>query len=380
MTTNPEEKALLADAYQVKREKQHWNPAETTAAIQRGLAKGRTKRSGRTFRVKWITAVLVAVLAAGWFLIGPLGNYGQQTATYTEPVTHWGVLEPFRGLLTSDMDRATITSTLNHGYVQLVDRTVTSGIYKLTVNAVMADENRITVLYTARTDASQEIYSIVNTKMTDARTGYVLDNGNIGGMHSSNDKNTIHGRSTIDRNQNEPLPEQVNFQFQLSSVVPGVVKYSENGEKERKYQFSQKMNVSFALDPKFSIPKTEIINVNRTFTLGGYEVMLSEVEVSPLVTRVWLVYEPDQEIDYKTKLSLNEIVRPIEIISTSRNGKQTKLSMVGGSGSEDGMIYSFSSNLLDHPESMVLKLSGKPDKVYDDLQEAKNDELEIKIK
>lgn len=140
------------------------------------------------------------------------------------------------------------------------------------------------------------------------------------------------------------------------------------------------MNVSFPLDPKFSIPKTEIINVNRTFVLGGYEVLLSEVEVSPLVTRVRFVHAPDQETDYKTKLSLNEIVRPIEIISTSRNGKQTKLSMVGGSGSEDGMMYSFSSNLLDHPESMVLKLSGKPDKVYDDLQEAKNDELEIKIK
>ncbi|MEK4275650.1 DUF4179 domain-containing protein [Paenibacillus sp. FSL R7-0026] len=380
MTTNPEEKALLADAYQVKREKQHWNPADTTAAIQRGLAKARTKRSGRTVRIKWITAVLVTVLAAGWFLIGPLGNYGQQPATYTEPVTHWGVLEPFRELATSDMDRATITSTLNNGYVQLVDRTVTSGIYQFTVNAVMADENRITVLYTARTDASQEIYSIVNTKMTDAKTGYVLDNGNIGGMHFSNDKHTIYGRNTIERNRNKPLPEQVNLQFQLSSVVPDVVGNSEKGEKERKYKYSKKMNLSFALDPKFSIPKTEIINVNRTFTVGGHEVTLSEVELSPLMTRVRIVFEPEQEIDYKTKLSISEVVQPLEIVTTTKNGKQTKLSMVGGSGTEDGMMYSFSSNLLDHPESMVLKLRGKPDKVYDDLQEAKKDELEIKIK
>ncbi|WP_315371486.1 DUF4179 domain-containing protein [Paenibacillus xylanexedens] len=380
MTTNPEEKALLADAYQVKREKQQWNPADTTAAIQRGIAKARTRRSGRIVRVKWITAVLVTVLAAGWFLTGPLGNYGQQPATYTEPVTHWGVLEPFRGLLTSDMDSATITSTLNHDYVQLVDRTVTSGIYQFTVNAVLADENRITVLYTAKTDASQEMYSTVDMKMTDASTGYLLDNGSAGGVHFSKDKYTIYGRNTIERSRNKLLPEQVNLQFQLSSVVPDVGDYTDKGEKERKYQFSKKMNVSFPLDPKFSIPKTEVINVNRTFTLGGYEVFLSEVEVSPLVTRVKFVRAPDQEIDYKTKLSLNEIVRHIEIISTSRNGKQTKLSMVGGSGSEDGMMYSFSSNLLDHPESMVLKLSGKPDKVYDDLQEAKNDELEIKIK
>lgn len=380
MTTNPEEKALLADAYQVKREKQQWNPADTTVAIQRGLAKGRTKRSGRTVHIKWITAVLVTALAAGWFLLGPLGSYGQEQATYTEPVTHWGVLEPFRDLLTSDMDRATITSTLNNGYVQLVDRTVTSGIYQFTVNAVMADENRITVLYTARTDASQEIYSIVNTKMTDARTGYVLDNGNIGGGHFSNDKHTIYGRKTIERNRNKPLPEQVNLQFQLSSFVPDVVGSLEKGEKERKYKYSKKMNLSFALDPKFSIPKTEIINVNRTFTVGGYEVMLSEVEVSPLVTRVRLVYEPDQEIDYKTKLLISEVVQPIEIVTTSKGGKQTNLSTIFGSGTEDGMMYTFSSNLLDNPKSMVLKLRGKTGKVYDDLQEAKNDELGIKIK
>ncbi|PQP85115.1 hypothetical protein C0Q44_11685 [Paenibacillus sp. PCH8] len=212
------------------------------------------------------------------------------------------------------------------------------------------------------------------------RTGYVLDNGNIGGVHFSNDKHTIYGRSTLERNRNKPLPEQVNFQLQISSVVPGVVKYSENGEKERKYQFSKKMNLSFALDPKFSIPKTEIIKVNRTFTVGGHEVMLSEVELSPLVTRVRFVYEPEQEIDYKTKLAISEVVQPLEIVTTSKDGKQTSLSTILGSGTEDGMMYSFSSNLLDNPESMILKIRGKPGKVYDDLQEAKNDELGIKIK
>jgi len=379
MTTNPEEKALLADAYQVKREKQHWNPADTTAAIQRGLAMARTKRSGRTVRIKWITAVLVTALAAGWFLIGPLGNYGQQPATYTEPVTHWGVLEPFRDIST-DMEKITITSALNHGYVQLLDQTVTSGIYQFTVNAVMADENRITVLYTARTDASQEIYSTVNMKVTDASTGYLLDNGRSGAVHFSKDKHTVYGRNTIERSRNKPLPEQVNIQFQLSSVVPDGVEYSENGEKERKYQFSKKLNLSFALDPKFSIPKTEIINVNRTFTVGGHEVMLSEVELSPLVTQVRFVFEPEQEIDYKTKLSITEVVQPIEIITATKGGKQTKLPMVSGGATGEGMVYSFSSNLLDNPESMILILRGKPDKVYDDLQEAKKDELKIKIK
>ncbi|MGP3784238.1 hypothetical protein [Paenibacillus sp. 1A_MP2] len=108
--------------------------------------------------------------------------------------------------------------------------------------------------------------------------------------------------------------------------------------------------------------------------------MLSEVEISPLVIRARFIYEPNQKIDYKTKLSVSDVVNPTEIVSTTKDGKQTKLSSVSGSGTEDGMIYSFSSNLLDDPQSLVLKLRGEPGKVYNDLQEAEKHKLELKIK
>jgi hypothetical protein len=140
------------------------------------------------------------------------------------------------------------------------------------------------------------------------------------------------------------------------------------------------MEVSFDLDPKFSLAKTEKIKPNQLFTIGGYEVMLSEVEISPLVIRARFIYEPNQKIDYKTKVSISDVVNPTEIVSTTKDGKQTKLSSVTGSGTEDGMIYSFSSNLLDDPQSLVLKLRGEPGKVYDDLQEAEKHKLELKIK
>ena len=54
--------------------------------------------------------------------------------------------------------------------------------------------------------------------------------------------------------------------------------------------------------------------------------------------------------------------------------------MVSGSGTEDGMNFSFGSNLLDDPQSLVLKLHGVPGKVYDDLQEAERDMIKLKIK
>ncbi|SEK77431.1 DUF4179 domain-containing protein [Paenibacillus sp. OK003] len=380
MTTSPEEQALIADASQVKLERQQLNPADTAFAIQRGLAKARTRRMTGHVQLKWITAVLVTALAAGWLLMGPLGSSTPQQAMYSQPAQNWEDLEPFRELAEKDVDGNTIASAINNGYVQLVNRSVKSGIYQLTVNAVMADENKIIVLYTAQTDASQEIYSVPKTSMVNGMTNQSLGNGGISSLYSSNGKYTLYGRSTVEMDGNTPLPGQVKFNFRISSVVPDLLADTNKVKKDTKYQFSKPMEVSFDLDPKFSVPKTEKIKLNQLFTIGGHEVMLSEAEVSPLVTRVRFIYEPNQKMDYKTKLSVSDVVNPTEIVSTTKDGQKTKLSRVSGNETEDGMIYSFSSNLLDATQSLVLKLHGEPGKVYDDLQEAEKHKLELKIK
>lgn len=379
MRTSPEEQALLADAYQVEVEKRHLNPADTAFAIQRGLAKARARRTTSSLPIKWITAVLITAITAACFLIGPYRGIIIPQTTAVEPIQDWGVLEPFRKLAEQDVSGSTIESAMNNGYYQLVDRTVKSGIYQFTVNAVMADENKLIVLYTAKTDDTQEIYSVVNTKMTNAVTNNVLGDGNIRGVHNSEDEHTIYGQSAIEFQKNQSLPEQVMMNVQISSVVPNQGTDSDAVKKERKYQFSKKMNVTFNLDPKFSVPQTEVLELNKLFTVGGFEVMLSEVEISPLVTRARFIYEPEKEIDYETKLKISDAVNPVKIVSTTTDGKQTELSSVGGGGTDDGMIYSFSSNLLDDPKSLELKLRA-PGKVYNDLQEAEREMIKLKIK
>ncbi|MFC9709369.1 DUF4179 domain-containing protein [Paenibacillus sp. NPDC056933] len=380
MKTSPEEQALFADASQAKLERQQLNPADTAFAIQRGLAKARTRRMTGHVQLKWITAVLVTALAAGWLLMGPLTGSTPQQSMYSQPAQNWGVLEPFRDLVESDVDGNTIASAINNGYVQVVDRSVKSGIYQLTVNAVMADENKMIILYTAQTDASQKIYSVPKTNMINGMTNQSLGNGGISSLYTPNGKYTLYGRSTVEMDGDTPLPEQVRFDFRISSVVPDLLADTNKVKKDTKYQFSKPMEVSFDLDPKFSVSKAEKIKLNQLFTIGGHEVLLSEAEISPLVTRARFIYEPNQKIDYKTKLLVSEVVNPTEIVSTTKDGKQTKLSSVSGNGTEDGMIYSFSSNLLDDPQSLVLKLRGEPGKVYDDLQEAEKHKLELKIK
>ncbi|MDP9699204.1 DUF4179 domain-containing protein [Paenibacillus polysaccharolyticus] len=392
MTTSPEEKALLADAYEVNKERRELDSANTAAAIQRGLAEARTSRSSKRRRGQWIAVLCAVSLAVAGIMFASLGDLGQQRLTSSEPEVHWGGLEPFRGLLRTDQESATLTSALNHNYVQRVDQTVTMGKYTFTLDALMADENRVILLYSARTDTPSGVYSMANTKLTDASTGHVIDNGSISSIHFSDQNNVLRGRTTFDRSRSTALPEKLNFEFQLSSVVPDHLdddkgegngiereKQRENSQ-ERKYEFSKKMNVMVALDPKFSIPKTEIIPVNKTFKFGEYDVLISNVEISPLVTRVHFEYDPKQKLNDEKESFISDIIQPIEIVTISKKGERTILSRNGGGGTDTAMTYSFASNFLDEPQSIILKVQGKPGKVYDNLQDVAKDQFEIKIK
>nr|WP_154957880.1 DUF4179 domain-containing protein [Paenibacillus xylanexedens] len=392
MTTSPEEKALLADAYEVNKERRELDSANTAAAIQRGLAEARTSRSSKRRRGQWIAVLCAVSLAVAGIMFASLGDLGQQRLTSSEPEVHWGGLEPFRGLLRTDQESATLTSALNHNYVQRVDQTVTMGKYTFTLDALMADENRVILLYSAQTDTPSGVYSMANTKLTDASTGHVIDNGSISSIHFSDQNNVLRGRTTFDRSRSTALPEKLNFEFQLSSVVPDRLdddkgegngtereKQRENSQ-ERKYEFSKKMNVMIALDPKFSIPKTETIPVNQTFKFGEYDVLISDVEISPLVTQVRVDYDPKQKLDYEKESFISDIVQPFEIVTISKKGEKTTLSRNGGRGTGNGMVYTFNSNSLDEPRSIILKMQGKPGKVYENIQDVAKDQFEIKIK
>lgn len=178
MTISPEEKALLADAYEVKKEQRQLNPADTTADHSTWIGKSQNEQTANKQTDEMDYSPICHITGHGGAAVRPFKDYGQQEETTSpEPSVHWGKLEPFRELLSKDQERITLASALKHDYVQLIDQTVKRGKYELTVDAVMADENRITMLYSAQMDTSGGIYSIVNTKLTDASTGYVIDNG-----------------------------------------------------------------------------------------------------------------------------------------------------------------------------------------------------------
>ncbi|MGG3505742.1 DUF4179 domain-containing protein [Paenibacillus lautus] len=374
--TSPEEQAMLADAEQIRQEqRQQLHAIDATYAIQRGLAMGRTRGKSRNHSLKVAAITLITIMAAGLWLLSPFKDTVAPQAA-KEQTLDWGALSKFKGM-DYDIDQSTLESAIRNNYIQMINKSVKSGLYEINIDAVTADENKLILLYSAKTDYSQEIYDVNSVRMKDAQTGRSLGNtSKIGGWESQ----SWQGRGTLKLDRSQPFPRSIEVDFQIASVDRGKLSDPKTGTVKSEMNYSERMKIKFNLDPKFASIKTETYQPNQTFKLGDHQIVLSEVEISPLMTQVRFAYDPGKKIDFQTKLSISDMVQPFEIVSKTADGRTYKLSSLLGHGTEDGSQYTFSSNMLDDPESMVLKLYPESRSSYASEQEVEKHMLEFKIK
>ncbi|MDH6368349.1 hypothetical protein M2444_000127 [Paenibacillus sp. PastF-3] len=361
--SSQEELAMLIDAERIPQEQKQESAAAQIYAIQAGLELGK-KRGKKLVLARSAMAVLTAsVLIAGLLFFNPTQWMPQQASTSIES-SDWGVLEPFKKLAESDVDALTLESAIRNDYVQIVNKSAEKNGYKITLNAVIADENKIILLYTGNTSDGQEIYDVNSVWLTDAVTGQsVVDkNGSRGGMglHAVDSIYTWLGKTIYPLDKNKAFPKELVANFQIASVDPGMLAKPKTGTDLADMRYSDRLKVSFAIDSKFWEQKTETVVLNQPFLIDGHEVNLAQVELSPLSIVVEFTLSEALKTDWEIR---NEIFGETPSELTSRIGKhEMKNNSIGGSGSEDGFISYFSSNVLDHPKSLRLKLDAGPDR------------------
>ncbi|GIO61455.1 DUF4179 domain-containing protein [Paenibacillus cineris] len=348
MNTNPEEQALLADAAQLRRERMQIGDTEATEAIRRGFANRSASRK-RRFLPYAVAAVVLAVLGTGWWQGGPIGI----PAPHTAKDMSWGALKRYRALSAKDVDHATLESAVRNDYIQYVNKSVSSGPYQITLDAVTADENKIMLLYTATAESGQDIYRVNSVKVTDSNSGKLLNSKfQIG----NGDGRSWSGQSTVMLDGSQPFPSRIEVDFQVASVNPGKLGDPKTGTVAADFRYSDRMKIDVDLEPKFEKTPTFVMQPDRSISIDGHKVVLSKVEMSPLLTRATFVIDNDSELDFKTKQSIWDKLRYITIVSTNRNGRVMQLSPVAGNGTDEGFQQIFSSSMLDKPRSLVLKM------------------------
>ncbi|MBW4080905.1 DUF4179 domain-containing protein [Paenibacillus sp. S150] len=359
MTGSSEEQALLNDAVRLQEELDR--DAVSTAlrtAVQSGMERGERRIRKRFFSKSMGLGITAAAITAAVLFILPYLLPVPQPAGQPESAD-WGELEAFRDNAVFGMDVPTLDSAIRSGYIQLVNKTAESEGYAITLNAIAADENRIMFLYTATTDDKQEIYSINSAKLKNTATGsYLSTTGQAGGnvkIPEPEKHHIFYGRGVVEMDRTEAFPQQLEAEFRIASVDPGKMADPKTGTIMADMHYSPVLKIVFTLDPKFKEAQTTIVKPDLPFTLNGHDVVLSQVEISPLLIRARVALKNPEDNDWEIR---NEIFgnTSFEGILSEVDGKPLQLSPVSGSGTEDGFEYAFASNWLDHPESLVLKI------------------------
>ncbi len=344
---------MLIDAERIPQEQKMESVAAQIYAIQAGLELGKKRGKKLMFARSAMAVLTAAIMVAGLLFFNPSQLMPQQASTNIES-SDWGVLEPFKKVASSDIDALTLESAIRNDYVQIVNKSTEKNGYKITLNAVIADENKIIMLYTGTTSDGQEIYSVNSVWLTDAVTGQSIidENGYRNGMgsHAEDSIYTWLGKTIYPLDKNKAFPREVVANFQIASVDPGMLVKPKTGTDLADMRYSDRLKEQ----------KTETVVINQPFMIDGHEVNLAQVELSPLSIVVEFTLSEALKTDWEIR---NEIFGKTPSELTSRVGKrELKNNSIGGRGSEDGFTSYFSSNVLDHPKSIRLKLDAGPDR------------------
>lgn len=329
-------------------------------AVQNGLQRG-LNRSKRAAMMKGsVFGLAAAAMIAVLLFIIPVLHDKQQSTAKSEPLD-WGVLEPFREFNAYDINSATFDSAVRNDYVQLLDRGVETEGYMVTLNAVTADENRIILIYTAETAGDQEIYGFSSSRMIDVQTGSQLTrNGGIGAHAKINGEDNYHkyyGKSVFELDRSKPFPMRLEADFQIASVDPGKMDDPKTGTIMADIHYSPRIKVTFDLDQNFKKAGTKVIHPDAAFWLAGHEVVLSQVELSPLMIRARFALKNEAENTWEVRRKIFEAGSG-KIVAENSNST-VELPLLSAVGTDNGFEEVFASTLLDDPESLVLEFTSR---------------------
>ncbi|MDF9843021.1 MULTISPECIES: DUF4179 domain-containing protein [unclassified Paenibacillus] len=362
MINSREEQVMTTDAARMQREIQ----AETDnhyirLAVQNGLERGVNSSKRAAMMKGSIFGLAAAAMIAVLLFIIPVLYDKQQPTTAKSGPADWGVLEPFREFNGYDINSATFESAVRNDYIQLLDQGVEVEGYMVTLNAVTADENRIILLYTAETSIDQEIYGFSSSRMLDVQTGSLLNrNGGVDAHAKINGEDNYHkyyGKSVFELDRSKPFPTQLEADFLIASVDPGKMDDPRTGTIMADIHYSPRIKVTFNLDQKFKEIPTKVIHPDKSFLLAGHEVVLSQVELSPLMIRARFALKNEAENTWEVRRAIFEAGSGKVIAGT---GKGTvELPLLSAAGTDNGFEELFASTLLDDPESLVLEFTAK---------------------
>ncbi|NIK72432.1 DUF4179 domain-containing protein [Paenibacillus sp. BK720] len=317
---------LLQDKAEVQRMLEHTSEESFSAAVKIGVEKGRQqlkrrKRRRLTLQMA-VAAACVLVLLSACIRVSP---------AFAELMREIPGLNGVVELIQGD---STLTSAMNHEFIQPVNKSVSKNGYTLTVDGIMADQQRLVIFYSREGQDVNDDIKPIDYKITDSSGnelkgligwGYSL----IGKTESEiKDMTNIRDRMDITLSDGIKMPDAIRFSIKLGGAW---------------------QDIDIAINHKQFDQMREEIPVNQTFKVADQRFTVEKALITPLQATVIIRREPD------AKIRANSFMR-LALVDEKGRRWETK----GGFGMlDDGTTtLTFQSNYFEKPEHLRLVADG----------------------
>lgn len=315
------------------------------AAVQEGIRRGkRAKRSYLRYRGAALFAGAVAVV-----LLLVWGGSLQQTGEVEHMAA--GPYPPLKGHnFEGDI---TLNTANKHGMIQPVDKSVTMGDYTVTVDGILVGSHQLKVLYTLENRSDRKAI-VMGTDLENKDGKSPVGYGSS--SHGTNELDPGTHRLQVEYTFNDvdQISKDMNIVFQ---VAPD----SSNARYGRDAEGEKKLKVGITLDLDTYQKYIRSVMLDEVVEIQGQEMRLREIIYSP----AGIVLKGNVVIGNNMRVSGLWNV----YLDSTKDGESTKLMSPMNNGPDDDgdMTYFFNSNLLDEPDSLILKADGlfavDPDKM-----------------
>ncbi|WP_139993961.1 DUF4179 domain-containing protein [Paenibacillus paridis] len=314
--------ALQNEKVQLIRELEMMPEAALDAAIRGGMEKGK-KRSLRIRRKRWSMSMFAGALCMFMLLTG----FVRVSPAFAAVIKDIPGLSGYVDLIQGDRS---LMSAIENEFIQPVNISVEENGYTFTVEGILADHQRLVILYTAEGPDINRDTELMNYDLKTGEGGEVA--AAIMSSHYPSNKQVaesepVHDYLDVLMSDGIPMPERIQFSLQLGG---------------------QWLKIEFPIDHERFADMREDIKLNQTIMVGGQRITAKDAIITPL--QVSISFEADPANDKRA----NHFIQ-LQLVDEKGRRYETN----SGFGDLDPLLTRhFKSSYFKRPKKLTLVADG----------------------